>query len=239
MRSHYSNNVFIAICSLSGVCVDGQELYIGKCCHVRGGQGKDDEYTCEISKLYEDINGEMVARVRWFYWPAELHTKRKLKNLPSFSSGEIILSDEYDLIKVESLSKPCHVITLPSTARPPEKAVKGTYYCKWQICKESREVLPAIPVLPPAAEPVRKQTEDHRNSKTKAASPKSPPLIKKRREERRRKEDEATSLKKKRTSPSIATKPVKHKVTPKTKRQTAQPVCKGEDKELFQAARER
>ena len=239
MRSHYNSNMFIAICSYSGVCVDGQELYTGKCCHVRGGQGKDAEYTCEIAKLYEDINGEMVAEVRWFYWPAELHTKRKLKNLPSFSSKEILLSDEYDRINVESLSKPCHVITLPSTARPPEKASKGTYYCRWQICKESREVLPAIQVVPTTAEGVGKQIENHRKNKIEAASPKSPLIIRKRRDERRKKEDETASQKKQRTSPSVTTKPVKNKHKVTSKRQTAQPVNKGEDKELFQVARER
>lgn len=249
------SDLFDVICRHSGVCVEGQELYVGTYCHVRAGQGKNDEYTCELNQFYEDANGEKIAKVRWFYWPTELHAKRKLKNLPSFSPREVVLSDEYDLINVETISKPCYIISLTSTARVPVKAPKGTLYCKWRINKESRELLPIIPTtiqpvrkqeerkqaettLPNSTQPVRKQREGQKKKEVKATSPTSPQPVRKHREEQKSKEDKTTSSKKRKTSSDVTSKTLKskHKVTPPTKRQKAQPV---EDTHLLQVARER
>ena len=254
------SNLFDVICCHSGVCVEGQELYVGTCCHVRGGQGKNDEYTCELHQFYEDPNGEKIAKVRWFYWPAELHTKRKLKNLPSFSSKEVVLSDEYDIIDVETISKPCYIISVPSTAKVPVKASKGTLYCKWRINKESKELVPAIPTtaqpvrkqeerkqagttLPESAQPVKKQREGQKRKEVEATSPMSPQPVRKHRVEQTSKEDKTTSSKKRKTSSDVTIrtlKSTKHKITPPTKRQRAQPVHKEvEGTHMLQVARER
>ena len=232
------------------MCVEGQELYVGTCCHVRGGQGKNDEYTCELDQFYEDPNGEKIAKVKWFYWPAELHTKRKLKNLPLFSSKEVVLSNEYDIIDVETISKPCYIISLSSTAKVPVKAPKGTLYCKWKITKESKELVPVIatttqPVRkqaePKSTQPVRKQREEQKRKEVEA-TPMSPQPVRKHREEQKSKEDKTTSSKKRKTSSDVTSKTSKnkHKVTPPTKKQRTQPVHKEvEDTGLFQIARER
>ena len=227
------------MCCHRGVRIEGKELFVGTCCHVRGGQGKDDEYTCELNQLHEDANGEKVARIRWFYWPAELDTKRNLKNLPSFSPKEVVLSDEYDLIDVETISKPCYVISLPGAARVPVKASKGTLYCKWKINKKSRELLPAIPST---LQPVRKQRVEHKIKEAETTLLKNPQPVRKQRVEHKSKESEATSPRKRKTSPNVTTKTLKnkHKVTPPTKRHRAQPVHKEvEDTNLLQVARER
>ena len=260
MHSVNRSDLLNVICCHSGVCIEGQELYVGTCCHVRGGQGKDDEYTCELNQLHEDANGEKIARVRWFYWPAELrHTKRRLRNLPSFSPKEVVLSNEYGIIDIDTISKPCYVISLPTTAKVPVKTPKGTLYCKWQINKESKEVIPAIPST---SQPVRKQREEHKKKEAGTTLPKSPQPARKQREElkreeaeitlaqptrkqreeRKRKEDEVTSPKKRKISPNVTSKTLKNKrkVTPPTKRQRAQPVHKEvEDTNLLQVARER
>lgn len=183
---------------------------------MRGGQGRDDEYTCEIDQLYEDANGEMVAKVRWFYWPVELHTKRKLKNMPSFSAKrEVILSEEYNLIDIGSISKKCDIVLLRSTNRIPDRCPKDTLYCKWKITKGSKEILPILPATPL---PVNQQKEEHET-----------------------KENEPTPSKKKKTMPNVE-KTLKRKKFPSaSKKQRAHSAHKEgeEDTNLFQAARER
>lgn len=225
LHENYSTNIHVravlifllqfVIYTCSGVHVEGLEFYVGNCCHVRGAHGRDDEYTCEITELHEDNNGEMMAKVQWFYWPAEVHKKRKLKNLPLFSSKEVILSDEYDVIEVETLSKSCQVTLLPSNARIPNNAPKETLYCRWKITKGSKELLPSIPTTPL---PVKKQKEENKQ-----------------------RENEVTSPKKRKTSPNVTKASKKKcKVTPTAKKQKMQPVNKAEvDKNLFQVARER
>ena len=201
-------------CLCSGVRIEGQEFFVGDHCHLRGGQGRDDEYTCEIEQLHEDVNGEMIAKVRWFYWPAELHTKKRFKKLPSFSATkEVVLSDEYGLIDVNTISKQCHVNLLHVSTKVPDKAPKRTLYCRWMITKGSKEILPALFSTP---QPVRKPKEEGKD-----------------------KENEAS--KKRKTSPNV-TKTVKKKckiTSPATKKQRSQPVHGKGDKNLFQVARER
>ena len=181
-------------------------------CHVRGGQNRDDEHTCEIQKLYEDINGEKFAKVRWFYWPTELDGKQKMKKLPSFSSKEVVLSDEYGVIDVESLSKPCHVSLLHSTDRVPDRGPKGTLYCRWKVRRRGKELLPALQDVP---QPVKKQIGD------------------------KKRENEPTTSKKRKPSPNIATTLEKKcKLTSPAKKQRVRPLHK-EDTNVLQVARER
>ena len=182
-------------------------------CHVRGGQDRDDEHTCEIEKLYEDITGEMVAKVRWFYWPIELDAKRKIKNLPLLASKEVVLSDEYGVVDVQSLSKQCHVSLLRCTNRVPDKGPKGTLYCRWKMSRHGKELLPVLQDTP---QPIKKQREGDK-----------------------KREDKPTPSKKRKASPNV-TKPLKKKcqVTSPAKKQRVQPLHK-EDTNVFHIARER
>ena len=41
------------------VHVEGEEVFLGDTCHVRGFSGKEDEHTCEIIKFYDQTaNGD-------------------------------------------------------------------------------------------------------------------------------------------------------------------------------------
>jgi len=202
-----------------GVRIKGQELFVGGCCHVRGEQGMDDEHTCEIDQLYENINGEMLAKVRWFYWPAELNMKRlkKLKNLPSFSQNEVLLSEEYSPVDIQTISKQCQVNSLPSSASIPNRTSKGTLYCKWRVTKGYKEIVPVIPTTP---QPVRNQKEEHKNEEDETKT-------------------KTTTLKKRKISPNMArTAKKKPRVHTPTRKHKAVPVHK-EDTSLFEMARER
>lgn len=196
--------------------VEGQEFFVSNHCHVRGDQGKDDEFTCEVVHFSEDSNDEKVARIRWFYWPAELQKRpRKLKNLPSFSPKEVILSDEYSLIDVQTLSKKCHITLLQCTAQVPVKSAKGTLYCKWKITEGSKELSPAVPNTP---QPMKSHKQRGPKKKTECT----------------------TISKKRKTSPKVTDKSKRkqHTSSPPTKKQRTH-LAQKEDKNLFQMARER
>jgi len=134
-----------------GVLVEGEEIFLGETRHVRG---KGDEYTCEILKFYDQTatgdDKQMVADVRWYYQPTEL-SRSKVKNMPDkFLPNEVIFSDDYSPVNVETITTKCFVAILDPSKVPEKTALNSnTLCCRWKLVKgEKHHLVPAIPSTP-------------------------------------------------------------------------------------------
>lgn len=142
----------------SGVHIEGEDILLGETRHVRGAKGKKEEYTCEILRFYDQTatgdDVEKVADVRWYYQPKELK-RIKVKNIPDkFLPNEVIVSDDYSPVSVESITTKCQVMVFDAY-KTPDKAALGdkTLYCRWRLVKEDKNhLVPAIPVTPKLTE---------------------------------------------------------------------------------------
>ena len=110
-------------------------------------QGNQRKYICQIIRFLQNLTDhQTTAHVRWLYWPQEV-TKLLMRNisakkkpfLPSFSAGEVALSNCQDQVAVTAILRKVSVLELSPSETVPKPLKDGQFYARWLWDSEKRK----------------------------------------------------------------------------------------------------